>query len=88
MTPKLKALYSGLLASAAEMLSYIAAMPPSTQTHYLDVIGDMFPPQWKGPIGTGAKILARIAALYAMIQASHSGPATKPITDTQTGKEL
>lgn len=79
MTPKAKAMWTAIVAGGAELLAYIANMPPSTQTHFLDTIGDLFPPQWKGPIGVAFKVVGRLAALYALMQARHFAPA--PVAD-------
>lgn len=84
MTPKTKAMWTAIVAGASELLAYIANMPPSTQTHFLDTIGDLFPPQWKGPIGVAFKVVARLAALYALVQARHLTPPAAAVPGDAT----
>lgn len=84
-TPKQKAVWSATIAAATSALAWLANTPPEQQNALLGPLVDAMPVSWRPYIGSAMKLLSSIAIVYSTIQASHSGPATKPATDAQTG---
>lgn len=86
MTPKLKAIISGSGAGVAGFLAFLANTPPSQQDGLLSALMAVLPVSARPEIAAIAKLLSEFALVYGIYQASHSGPATKPATDPQTGE--
>lgn len=86
ITPKQKALWSAVVSAVAGALAWLANTPPERQDALLGPLVDALPISWRPSIGAAMKLLSSVALVYSTIQASHSGPVTKPATDAQTGQ--
>lgn len=86
-TSKQKAVWSAIVAAVTSALAWLANTPPEAQNAILGPLVDIMPVDWRPTIGAITKALSSVALVYSTIQASHSGPATKPVTDAQTGEE-
>ncbi len=85
VTPKMKALAAGLGSGFMGFLAFLANTPPSQQEGILGALLAVLPVAARPEIAAIAKLLGEIGLVYGIYQASHSGPATKPTTDVQTG---
>lgn len=77
-TAKLRAFWSAVITGVAELLSHLASMPAEAQTGLLGQISDIFPVAWRGQISVLFTVISRVAGLYAIYSASHSGPQSPP----------
>lgn len=85
VTPKMKALAGASVAGLTALLAYLANTPPEAQDALVGPIVALLPLAWRPTFGLVMRGLSSVATIYMAIQASHSGPATKPATDAQTG---
>lgn len=85
VTPKMKALGAGIATGAMGFLAFLANTPPSQQEGILGALLAVLPIAARPEIAAVAKLLSEVGIVYGLYQASHSGPATKPATDAQTG---
>lgn len=78
MTSKTRAFISAIVVAITGALAFISEIPTDAQTGVMESLANIFPPAWRGQIGAACKFVSVIATLYAVHQASHSGPATPP----------
>lgn len=78
MTSKIQAIVSAFLAGLASFISWLAMVPPETQSGWLATLVELTPVQYRPQVGLWTRLAAFFLGIYATYRASHSGPQTPP----------
>lgn len=79
MTSKLQALLYGALSGLSGFVQTLALVPPEQQSGLLAQLVEVFPVSWRPQIAVWTGLLKWGLLVYALRQASHSGPQTPPV---------
>lgn len=77
-TTKVRALWSAILAGVAGFVSWLATVPPEQQSGWLAQLVEILPVSWRANVGLFTRFITFAVGIYAVYNASHSGPQTPP----------
>lgn len=78
MSTKLQTIVGAWIGGISAFISWLATVPPESQTALLGPLVDCMPLAWRPTIGLGMRALATASTIYAVYKAAHSGPQTPP----------
>jgi hypothetical protein len=70
MTSKVQSILFGFFSLLAGFVSYLAGLPPETQTGLFHEIAGIFPAQYAAHIGSFLHVVSELSALYSLYHAS------------------
>lgn len=77
-TSKVRAILGGAISAVTSVIAWLATVPPEQQSGILAPFVELTPVSWRPAVGLVMKALAAGTGFYAVYQAAHSGPQTKP----------
>lgn len=77
-THKVRAFVASVASGLAYLLNWLATVPPEQQAGWLAQFVEITPLEWRPNVGLFTRFLGFFLSIYAVHQASKSGPASPP----------